>query len=209
MVNTIAPVVYGEEGSDQQSRWLRALLFYTTGAVGAALGFGILLGFLGQMLPLGSFRPLLGATLIGSLCLLYALHELQVVRLFYPQWRRQVPSGWRRRFHPYATAALFGAQLGVGYLTYVPVATLYIVTVAAVIYGSPVYGALIFALFGLGRAGALLPLAWPARTQGKAYRISTRLMAVKPLVHLFNGWALAFAGAYLLTILIRAGVWSL
>ncbi len=197
MVGTMAPVVYGGEGSESRRRWLIAISLYIVSLLGAAIILGSLLGMVGEMLPLGSGRNTWGTALISLLSLLYALHELRAVRLPYPEFKRQVQAEWRYRFHPYITSMLFGVQLGLGHATYVTVASLYIVTVATVIYGSPLLGAILFGLFGLGRAGLLLPLAWHAQTYHKVYQISTSLIATKLLVHLCNGSVLAFSGAYL------------
>lgn len=208
MVHTIAPVVYGQGPSQHfaRRRWLPAIALHAIGAVGSGMLLGGLLGALGAAVPLGPTRSTWGAVLLGLLCVLYALHELRVLDLPYPQWQRQVQAQWRSRFHPYVTALLFGVQLGVGYATFVSVATLYVVTVAAVVAGSPSYGALLFGLFAFGRAGLLVPLAWHVRTHRDGVRISSVMIATKPLVHLGNGWALALASGWLLAASVHAWV---
>jgi len=145
------------------------------------------------------------AILVGLLSLLYALHELHVVSLPFPQRRRQVPARWRYRFHPYVTAFLFGVLLGLGYVTFISVATLYIVTVAVIIEGSPLYGVIVFGLFGLGRAALLWPLALHTQTFEQLERTVCSLFLTKTIVHLINGFALAFSGAYLLMAWLSRG----
>ncbi len=93
-------------------------------------------------------------------------------------------------------------QLGLGYVTYVSVTTLHVVTAAVVLLGSPACGGLVFAVFALGRTGLLGLLAWSALTDRQALRISVGLIATQPLVQLGNGWALAFAGGWLLAIVM-------
>jgi hypothetical protein len=78
--------------------------------------------------------------------------------------------------------------------------------VAAVVAGSPSYGALLFGLFAFGRAGLLVPLAWHVRTHRDGVRISSVMIATKPLVHLGNGWALALASGWLLAASVHAWV---
>lgn len=204
MVRTIAPVVYGTAYSHHMARWrwLPAIVFHMVGAVSSGVLFGSILGLLGSVLPFKSVGANSALMLTATLSLLYALHELQLVRLPCPQWPRQVQAWWRHRFHPYITAGLFGLQLGLGYVTYVSVTTLYVVTAAIVLLGSPVYGGLVFAVFALGRTGLLGLLAWSALTDRQALRISVGLIATQPLVQLGNGWALAFAGGWLLAIVM-------
>lgn len=200
MVHTIAPVVYGQGSSEScsQRHWLAAMVLHIAGAMGSAVLLGGLLGAIGAAIPLGSARHTWGAALLGALCVLYALHELQVISLPHPQWRRQVQAQWRSRSHRHVTALLFGMQLGVGYVTFVSVATLYVVTLAAVVAGSVGYGALLFGLFAGARAGMVVPMTWRVRTHRDGLRISHAIIATKPLVHLGNGWALTFAGGSLL-----------
>ena len=167
---------------------------------------GGLLGAVGAAIPLGPARHTWGVMLLGGLCVLYALHELRMLSLPYPQWRRQVPARWRSQFHPYLTALLFGVQLGVGYATFVSVATVYIVSLGVVVVGSVGYGAFLLGLFGVARAGLLAPLAWQVRTHRDGLRITHAIIATQPLVHLGNGWMLAFASGSLLAA--SAPVWG-
>lgn len=206
MVHTIAPVVYGQGSSERSAlwRWLPAMALHIAGAVAGGVLMGGLLGVLGARIPSEPARQAWGTALLGMLSLLYALHELRLLSLPYPQWQRQVQAQWRSRFHPYITALLFGIQLGVGYATFVSVATLYVITVAAVMAGSPGYGALLFGLFALARAGLLVPLAWQVRTQRDGVWITCAMIATKPLVHLGNGWVLALASGWLLAASVSA-----
>ena len=159
---------------------------------------GMFLGLLGSLLPIGPDRESLKASLIGFMSLLYALHELRLFSLPFPQRQRQVPENWRHRYHPYATAILYGILLGLAYITFVPVATLYVVTAAVIVRGSPIFGALLFGLFGLGRSGLLWPLARAGRSFERVDALTSNLFLTRPLIYLINGYALAFSGAYLL-----------
>ena len=54
-----------------------------------------------------------------------------------------------------ATAFLYGAGLGLGFVTYVPVAT-FAAVIAAVVLADPAAGAVALGAFGVGRAAALI-----------------------------------------------------
>ncbi len=137
--------------------------------------------------------------IVGSMALLYSLHEFKLVSLPMPQRKKQVPADWRYRYHPHVTGWLFGGLLGLEYATFVPVATLYVVTAAAVLHGSPAYGAALLGLFGLGRAGMLWPIVlWSGRNLRQLQLDSAHLVPVEPLIHLGNGLLQAAVGGCLL-----------
>ena len=113
------------------------------------LSFGAALGLIGGLLEAPWGRA--GALAVAVVALVYALGELPRVTATVPQLRRQVPDWWREFFSWPLAATLYGAGLGVGFLTYVSHGTLVAVAVAALATGDPVVGALIVAPFGLVR----------------------------------------------------------
>jgi hypothetical protein len=146
MVETITPAVCGT-----RKRQLAALALFAVGAVVAAAGLGALLGLAGSAVGSG---PALVAAL--ALAVLGALREAGVVRFAIPQSKRQVPERWRFELPLPAWSLGYGAGLGVGVLTYQPVATFWVACAAALALGRPVAGALAFALYGVGRTAVLL-----------------------------------------------------
>jgi hypothetical protein len=97
-----------------------------------------------------------GAIVLAAVAGLYVIRELTGVRIPVPQLRRQVPDWWRTYFGRPLAAFLYGAGLGVGFLTYLGHGTLVVVTVGAASTGRPLLGALVMAPFGLARG--LAPL---------------------------------------------------
>src|SRR3954470_7995545 len=143
MVETIVPVVHGTR------TWLLSLALFTAGAVTAA---GVLGLALGAALPAGGAAV---AAAVAVFALLEAAAELGLLRLPLPQMRRQVPERWRARYPQPLTALLYGAGLGFGFATYLPVATLPVVAVGVAALAGPASGASVLAAFGLGRGVAL------------------------------------------------------
>src|SRR4029450_14056998 len=82
-----------------------------------------------------------------------------------PQLRRQVPQWWRTFFSVPVAAFLYGAGLGVGFLTYLAHGTLVVVAVAAVASGKPLVGAALLAPFGLARGLSVLVAVRARRPQ--------------------------------------------
>jgi len=155
---------------------------------------GALLGLLGSWLPATAEWQTGKAVLLGLLSLLYALHELQIITLPTPQRKRQVPDGWRYTLPSSLVALFFGLLLGLGYVTFIIVATFYIITIAAVLSGSPLLGAILLGLFGLGRAGSMWSLSLSMKSLEQVEYTIARLTKTTALVHLVNGMALAFVG---------------
>jgi hypothetical protein len=156
MVETITPVVHG--GS--RTRWGISVAVHAIAATIVAGAFGAALGALGSALaaPWGS-----GAALLVTGAAAWAVaHELFAVPFPVPQLRRQVPDWWRSFFPPLVSAALYGAGLGVGFLTYLLHPTLVVVVLAALGSGRPLAGAAIVAPFGLARGlGAIAAAGGP------------------------------------------------
>ena len=146
MAETVAPVVHGVR------RWLIAVAAFAAGAMGAGAALGWALGSAGAWAGGGSTHAAWAAAAIVAA---YAGREAGILRLPVPQLRRQVPQRWREMLPLPATAFLYGAGLGLGFITYVPVAT-FAAVVAAVVLADPAAGAVALAAFGAGRAIVLV-----------------------------------------------------
>jgi hypothetical protein len=139
MVETIVPVVHGTR------TWLWSILLFGLGAVSAAALVGLVLG---AALPAGGGTAALA---VAAFAAAEAAAELGVVRLPVPQVRRQVPERWRERYPQPLTALLYGLGLGLGFATYLPVATLIVVAAGVAALAGPLSGAAVLAGFGIGR----------------------------------------------------------
>jgi len=160
---------------------MRFLPVFAVHGLGYALGAAVLgaaLGMMGHALGLGGFGIVAGLVLLGGLGLFYGLHQLDFIKMPYPQRRAQVPHDARQRFPKWVVSLLYGFSLGLDYLTYVQTPLLYLVTVAAVLTGSPLEAILLIGVFNLGRylpvAATLLPVSdaatqrWLSRHQETA-----------------------------------------
>jgi hypothetical protein len=154
MVETFTPAVCGS-----RRRQRLALAGFAVGAVAASALVGAALGAAGA---------LLGAQLafvVAGFALLAAAREAGIVRVPLPQLRRQVPERWRAELPLPVWSVGYGIGLGVGFLTFQPVATFWVACAAAVALGKPLAAGLCFAAYGAGRA---LMAAWPWRGQADA-----------------------------------------
>ena len=136
MVETISPVVYGT-----RTRWVGAVLLHAAAAL------------------LGAPWDRAGAAFVGVVAVLYLAREITGIRIPLPQLRRQVPDWWRTYFGRPLAAFLYGAGLGVGFLTFLGHGTLVVVTAGVASTGRPLLGALVMAPFGLARGLAPLVAA--------------------------------------------------
>jgi hypothetical protein len=186
MVETITPVVHGGRG-----RWLGALALHVAGAVLTAAAFGAILGALGGLLGAPFGRA--GLATVAALAAAYAAAELTGVRIPVPQLRRQVPAWWRTFFGRPVAAALYGAGLGVGFLTYLRHGTLVVVAAAAFASGRPGLGAILVAPFGLVR-GLSAATAWDATSPERGRALVDRLAAIP------DRWRRRANGAALLAV---------
>lgn len=170
MVETISPVVHGGRG-----RWLGTLALHTLGATGTAALFGAALGMIGGALGAPWGRS--GLLALGGVAAVYTMGTLTRLHVPVPQLRRQVPDWWRTYFDRPFAAVLYGAGLGIGFLTYLSTGTLVVVAFAAAASGTPAIGALIVAPFGLVRG--LSPIvAWRSVSQEQSRALVDRLVAM-------------------------------
>jgi hypothetical protein len=198
MVETISPVGYGA----RTGRWLAAVGLHALGATVTAAAFGAALGAVGSLLhaPWG----VAGLGVLAAAAFAYAAREVAGLPLLVPAARRQVPDWWRSFFSWPVAATLYGAGLGIGFLTFLTNGGLVVVAVAAVISGHPTAGGAVMGVFGLARG--LSPLiAWPVRTREAGTALVDRLAASDPVRwRRANAAALSLVGAGSLVALAQA-----
>jgi hypothetical protein len=180
MVETFTPAVCGS-----RPRQRLALAVFALGTLVASAALGAALGFSGSFI---GTRPALIAAAI--LAFLAALREAGVVRLPVPQSRKQVPERWRYDLPLPVWSAGYGAGLGVGILTFQPVATFWVACAAALALGRPLLAAACFSLYGAGR---VFMATWPRRRQESGPAAVEKLVARAGLVPRANAVVLACA----------------
>jgi MFS family permease len=98
-----------------------------------------------------------------------------------PVVRRQVDEGWLSRYRPWFYGAGFGWQIGVGVVTYVMTAAVFLLVVLGALTGRPLAAVALGALFGLAR-GLTVLLTSRARTPERLRSLHLRLTQVGPTV---------------------------
>jgi hypothetical protein len=191
MVETFTPAVCGS-----RTRQRLAIVLFAAGAVLASAGLGAALGFAGSLV---GTRPALIAA--AALAFLAALREAGILHLPVPQSRRQVPERWQYELPLPLWSTGYGAGLGVGFLTFQPVATFWVACAAALALGRPLFAAACFALYGSGRA---FMATWPRRREPSGSAAVERLVGRASLVPRANAVVLALA-VVLLAVAPAAG----
>lgn len=184
MVETITPVVHGG-----RAKWMVAVALHVAGAGSTGALFGATLAALGAALgaPFGEA----GSAVVATIAAFYLVGELTPDRLPVPQLRQQVPDWWRTFFPAPVAAFLYGAGLGVGFLTYVRHGTMVAVSALAFSSGRPALGASILGVFGVAR-GVSVVMAAGVRTAEDGRRLVDRLSgSPDTLRRLVNGAALS------------------
>ncbi|NIT59520.1 MAG: hypothetical protein GWN00_25870 [Aliifodinibius sp.] len=197
MIGTIRPVVYRDR---HLFRWAIAAILHVLGNVVAAITMGFIFGLIGYwLMPYNKGRWALLFGGLGILSMVYALDEIGLLRLPYPQRAEQVPVSWRSLFHPYTTAILYGLGLGAGVTTHIVTAALYVVILGLFLYAHPLYAAVTFGLFGLGRGVSVLVAGWSMRNLRSGEKLNLnvhRLMNQQDRIHMLTGLVLASLGGY-------------
>lgn len=166
MLASIHPL--GERARGQHF-WV-TIAAYTVGSVVGAAALGALLGAIGQLL-FDDDATTLSAAILGLGALVAVIVDRSGTRP--PSWHRQVNEDWLAQFRGWIYGAGFGFQLGLGVLTIVTTASVYLAWIGAVIVAQPIAGAVVGAGFGLARALPVVASASLRTPVGVAARVRT------------------------------------
>ena len=149
MLSSIHPL--GERA--RSNRWWVTVTAFAVGSMtaGALLGAGP--AALGSSLP-STPSPLWVAAVVAAA----GLADLAGVPV--PWLHRQVNERWIGTFRGWVDGISFGAQLGIGFSTYVVTWAVPALVVALALIGDPVVGLVAGLLFGAGRLLPLLAAGW-------------------------------------------------
>jgi hypothetical protein len=118
------------------------------------------------------------AVVAGLLGLGALAFELHLGGIVLPTVRRQVDETWIRRYRAWVYAGGFGVQLGLGVVTVVTTATVYLTWAFAMLTGSLIGGLVIGVTFGLARA---VPILLVSRVSSPG--------ELRDVLRRFSGWA--------------------
>ncbi len=174
---------------------------YTAGSVVGAAALAFVLGFIGQ--GLHALLPGIGIEwavgFLGVFSLLYALHEINFIKLPNPQLGWLVPKVWQK--HSYLLGhTLYGLVLGMGVWTFIPFTGFYILLAWELVAGAVSLKAavLLGMLYGAFR-GFPAVLGGISLLRGVfPMPVTSWLLARLGLWHAVNGLMLLFAGSFLL-----------
>ncbi len=158
-----------------------------SGTAFAAAGAGVSALWAGSALPL--------AVGLGAIAFVYALRELEYLRVPVPGRDWQVPVEWVRGGF-YRSAAIWGVIVGAGVFTRVTFAVLPILLAWLFVSGNILYGALAGTLYGATRALSIYASA-SSKDSAQVVQLNERLRQFAPAFHQATGLALATFAAYL------------
>ena len=148
MLASITPL--GQRG--RGASWRRTVTAYVVASVVGGALVGALLGLLGDA-AWRSTPPGWALVAVGVAALFVATLDL-AGRVTGP--RRQVDESWLTQYRDWVVGLGYGFQLGVGGLTIVTSATIYLTFLLELLTARPLAGAAVGAVFGLARALPLL-----------------------------------------------------
>jgi len=169
MILGIASPVWGER-EGRKSPWAGHRLWLAHSA-GGAVG-GAVIGGLVAMAGV-PFQTLISSPVRTALALAIAalaiLFDIGLVRP--PHTGRQVPATWTAEVGPVRAFAYYGAILGAGLLTFVPIGLTYALAAFGVLVLPPLVAVVAFVAFGAARTIATGPLALrPVSASALLYR---------------------------------------
>jgi sulfite exporter TauE/SafE len=172
MLSSITPL--GERGRNRT--WGATAALYVTGSMLGGAALGGLLGGLGAAVA-RLWRPAPGwlALVVAAACLLAVAVDLGGLPL--PTIQRQVNEDWLGTYRGWVVGLGFGFQLGLGVVTIVTTAAVYLTWALALLSASVTPGLVIGATFGLIRALPVLALGGVTTPQRlvRAHRLVSAL----------------------------------
>jgi hypothetical protein len=185
-------------GARSVAAWLPTLGAHALGYLAGGLVLGGAVGLLGWLLPVQAFKQW-WVPGVGVLGLAFALHQLRLIRMPYPQRPSQVPHRARLRLPMWQTGLLYGWLLGLNFTTYVRTPILFLVVLAALFSAS--IGSVLLLLLSLN-LGRFLPMLvnflplndwavqrWLANNERNAVEIDAVILGLSGTVLLFLGLA--------------------
>src|SRR5438132_8202928 len=143
----------------RNSRWGVTVTVYLVGSVAGGATAGAALGLTGRaafaLLPRAADAR---GWLVAAASLVAAAIELRLGRLRLPTIRRQVDEDWLARYRGWVYGLGFGYQLGLGAVTIVTTAGVYLAWALALLSGSVGRGAAVGVAFGAARAAPILAM---------------------------------------------------
>ena len=146
MLASIHPL--GERARGQ--RFSVTVVALTIGSIGGGAILGALLGGLGSFIGGSGSVAIRAAVLAVAAVIAAAVDGRRNGSV--PSWHRQVNEAWLGRYRGWVYGFGFGAQLGVGVLTIVTTAAVYLTWIAAAMTASSGRGLVVGASFGLARS---------------------------------------------------------
>ncbi len=142
----------------------------------ASAALGALLGLAGSALD-----RTVALAVVAALALVAAAREIGLIPGPVPGARGQVPERWRRDWPLPVWSLAYGAGLGVGLLTRLPVTTFLVACAGALAIGDPLVSAACLVPFGVGRAlMVILPTMRNADPAAAVGRLAARSRLVRP-----------------------------
>ncbi len=152
MLATVTPLAERGRGH----RYRSTASWFVAGGLAGGATLGLLMAALALGLHAAALSaPVLAAT-AGVLALLAAASDTRLGGFHLPFHSRQVNERWLDQFRPWVYGAGFGWQIGVGLVTYIKTAAIYLMIALAALTGSPGTALAVGALFGLTRGMAVL-----------------------------------------------------
>jgi hypothetical protein len=156
MLASIHPL--GERARNRS--WAVTVSAYLVGSAAGGAMLGGVLGLAGLAVHRGAgLGPVLLAALAAVACLAGVALDLRLGGVRTPTVHRQVDDEWLSRYRSWVYGGGFGFQLGMGVVTIVTTASIYVVFALALLSASPGAGALIGLTFGLARGVVIMSTA--------------------------------------------------
>ncbi len=153
MVETISPKVFGGR---TERYWTTIAIHVVVSTITGAV-FGAFVGLAGA--AVGAPWSLASSITLLLVALLYLAREVFGLEIPIPDRKKQVPEWWRSFFPPSVAAALYGAGLAVGFLTFLTHGTYVVVVAAVFLYGDALAGAAACGAFAFSRSAAVAVIA--------------------------------------------------
>lgn len=177
----------GERG--RRNNWWVTISAFTVGAIIGGGAIGALFGWVGSLLPeMTAATALTGTALLAAVAGALDLGGVTPAGL-----RRQVNEHWIGHYRGWVYGSAFGLQLGLGFTVFIMSWGYFAILGAALLGGSAAFGALVGAVFGLARGGALMT----ARYIDRPSRLSsfhTRMASLRAPVFAATAMAMLLVG---------------
>jgi cytochrome c biogenesis protein CcdA len=191
LVGALTPL--GKEAHDYKL-WFKSVLSYTAAGAASSIVVGAALGIIGRYM-IGEAVRGSAHYVTGSIGLILAAKEWNILRFNLPERKRQTEKFWAHEFGFVGASLLWGLHIGLGFFTRITYSGFWLLATIALTSGDPFFGAALMSAYWLGRVLSVWVAPLLLRPETTRIELAEAILDHSNVLHRISGAALIWCSA--------------